>query len=945
MNKVPRERAFLGLHWKGFFWISLLLIALSSTFYLLNDQHLLSQFRAQRQEEMLALNRQIEGLLTRNSDRLIRLSGAVAAMSDLGDILYTKDKKRFASRLLPIVYDMDVNRIEVYTIDAEPVWHWPQSDSASYKDTWAEAPVEQVRQKESPVTLLSCQPLCLLNAFVPILAEGKNVGVIGVGQLVADFVIEFQVVTQTDIALIMPASSSVGAELPSWNSRITALTNSETMSALLQRLSRQFANPAELEAGHMMDWDGNKTYEIHSVALATIMPDQEGYFILISDVTARLSAIRYAARQGLFVIAGALAIAELLLLYLVGVPLRRLEHFARTLPLLAQGAYKEARERFSKRRRAFRLRDEIDYLCDSAVTLSDQLEANTLELAEKNHELAVERDFIRGLLASAQVLVMTQTRDGVICSVNEFTSHLTGCSAEELQGRKFADLIGDVENRGEIVAQFSGLNGNREKSLEHEHEIVGQDGERRKIVWVHTTLREEHSDGTAVLSVGLDVTERAAAESRVRWLASHDPLTGLVNRQSFNEELNRTFSEAQRTQATSALFLLDVDHFKEVNDSAGHAAGDELLRTIADEIRARTRKSDVVARLGGDEFAVLMRNTDLYGAESLARELNDRIKNRPFTFGEKHYRLGLSIGVALLPHHGTDVEKLMSNADMAMFEAKRSGRSRYSVFSYEKEQEATMNQGIYWKDVLTKGLAEKTLFFQFQPVCETLAGRTVFHEALLRLKMVDGRVVLPGEFLSHMQRSGLSLDLDSYVVRQALEILGSNPALPGLALNLTGAALSEDSWCEPLLEAVEAKALDPSRMIFEIAETVAIDDLGKARRITEKLTHLGFRFAVDDFGAGFGSLYYLKQLPISYVKIDRSLIQNLVPDAGERGFVKAIVAMVHAYGKIAVAEGVEDAETLSILKEMEVDLVQGHFLGQPASTGQTRPSSKIGEIQ
>lgn len=948
MSRDPRDRAFLGLHWKGFFWISLLLIGLSAAFYVLNYRHLLSQFRDQRQAEVRVLHRQIEGLLTRNSDRLIRLSGALAAMSDLTGLLRAQDGHRTPRNVLPLGfaglgYEMDVQRIDLYSLNGDRVWRWNQSDTSPPEDSWTKAPIDQVRREERPLTLLSCHQVCLLHAFVPVLAEGKNVGVVAVGQLVADFVIEFQVITQTDIALVMPASANSGAELPPWNARITALTNSERMTPLLQRLSRHYANPEELVDGHLITWNG-KTYDIRAIPLSRIMPAQEGHFVLISDVSESLAGIRNAARQGLFVTAGALAGAELFLLYLVGVPLRRLEHFALTLPLLAQGDHAKARERFSLRRRPLRLRDEIDILCDSAVELSHRLERNTRELAEKNHQLAVDRDFIRGLLATAQVMVMTQTRTGVIRSANAFTSNLTGCSIEDLLGRNFSDLVGNAENADEIMRQLEALS-THGKSFEHEHDLVGQDGERRRIVWVHTPLNEEHSDGTAVLSVGLDVTERAKAESRVRWLASHDTLTGLVNRQRFQEELGHALAEALRTEMTSALFLLDVDHFKEVNDSSGHAAGDELLRTIAEEIRARTRKSDIVARLGGDEFAVLMPRIDARGAESFARELNDRIKNRPFIYGDKYYRLGVSIGVALLPQHGSDIEALISNADKAMFEAKRSGRSRYAVFSEEQKQAASQTEGIYWKDVLIRSLAEQDLFFHFQPVFETLAGRLVFHEALLRLRLKDGRLVLPGEFLTQVHRSGLSGDLDTYVIRHALKILAADTAEPGLAINLTNAALSNSAWTAPLIEAVDRGRLDPRRLILEIAETAAIDDLTKARNIAEKMVQIGFRFAVDDFGAGFSSLYYLKQLPISYVKIDRTLVQNLTSDSGERGFVKAIIGMVHAYGKIAVAEGVEDEATLALLKDMGVDLVQGHYFGLPENMTQTRPNSSIGTTQ
>jgi diguanylate cyclase (GGDEF)-like protein/PAS domain S-box-containing protein len=220
----------------------------------------------------------------------------------------------------------------------------------------------------------------------------------------------------------------------------------------------------------------------------------------------------------------------------------------------------------------------------------------------------------------------------VIQAANELAAQLTGFSPSELKGRRFVDLIGDVEAHREVLAGLEALTQTGGRRLEQEYPLSRRDGESRQIVWVHTPLREEHSDGTAVLSVGLDVTDRVEAESRMRWLANHDGLTGLVNRHRFVEDLKRTYDQATRGGMVAALLLFDLDHFKEINDTSGHAAGDALLRTVAEELRARSRKSDIVSRLGGDEFAMLMPNTDAYGAAAVARQINERLAQMPFVF-------------------------------------------------------------------------------------------------------------------------------------------------------------------------------------------------------------------------------------------------------------------------------------------------------------------------
>lgn len=947
MKNNVRKGPFLGLHWKGFLWVSLLLLGLSSVFYVLTHHYLISQYRSQRQSEVAYLRRQISGLQTRTTDRLIRLSGALASMTNLGETLSRSDPRQ-ATDLIPTTYyanfgyELDIHRIELYTLDAHPIWRWEQTDDGTVPDELIQHTIMQVRTQEAPVSLLVCERQCLLYAFVPILAQGNNVGIMAIGQSIADFIIEFNVVTNTDLALIMPLVRGGEQEvLPQWSARIVGITRIGNMTPLLQELARRFDSPAQLNQGQLVNWNGTD-YDIYQIPMAEFMPEQKGSILLVSNVTAQLDRIYEAARHSLVITIVALVVAELGLAYLIGVPIRRLERFAHRLPLLAAGAYQQARKCFSVRHESVLLRDEIDILYESALMLSHQLEENSEAIAKKNQELAMERDFIQGLVTSAQVLVMTQTRNGIIRMVNEFAAQLAGFVPEQLSGRAFVDLIGDPLSGQEILKQLEFLTVAGQKRFEHEHTLVGNDGERRRIVWVHTPLKTEHTDGTAILSVGLDVTKRVKAESRMRWLANHDPLTGLVNRRRFLEEVTRALNESIRHRQTSALLLYDLDHFKEINDTSGHAAGDALLRFIAQEIRVRARKSDIVARLGGDEFGVLMPNTDSFGAETFAQKLTELFRGKVFPYGEKRYRIGVSIGIALLPKHGRDVQELMANADLAMYEAKRTGRSRAHLFTYEHEHVTKLTQTVYWKDIILRAMGEESLFFNYQPVVDASSGNIVYNEALLRLRMADGRIAEPMEFLSHLERAGLSVELDSFVIRTALKILLADPSMY-LSINLTTAAFADDAWAQPLIEAVREKGFDAKRLIFEITETAVIADMDKAKQIADSIIEYGFRFAVDDFGAGFSSLYYLKQLPISYVKLDRSLVINISKNKSERDFVNAITTMVHAFGKQVVAEGVEDNATFSILKEIGVDFLQGYYIGRPRTyDGHTQ---KITELQ
>ncbi len=429
-----------------------------------------------------------------------------------------------------------------------------------------------------------------------------------------------------------------------------------------------------------------------------------------------------------------------------------------------------------------------------------------------------------------------------------------------------------------------------------------------------------------------DVTDRVRAEARLAWLATHDPLTGLFNRHRFQEELERTLAELSRTQRSCALVLFDLDHFKDINDSSGHAAGDALLKMLAKLLKERARSSDTVARLGGDEFAVLMADTTVSGAETFAHELNERLLETPFHYAGKTYRISASIGIAMIPHHGSNVEDLMANADLAMYQAKQLGRGRFHTFSFEDQAREGAGKRVYWKEVIIRALEHKRFLFHFQPVADAVSKAIVFHEALLRLRQEDATLILPGAFTDAAQRSGIISAIDRFVVEEALKVLKESAARhlrPILSINLSAHALTDTQWTELLKTEVKAGRLNPRQLLFEVTETAAVADVTAARKVMDAMAELGFQFAIDDFGAGFASFHYLKHLPFTYVKIDKSFISKLASDPGDRAFVQAITTLAHGYGQKVIAEGVEDEATLQLLRELGVDYVQGFHIGRP----------------
>lgn len=924
MVKPANKRRFFSLHRKGLIALSFLLLLSSAAFGTLNYWHLKKQFEAQQAATYASLHAEFKELIERSADRLQRLGVVLASLGKLSRLIEENKKNAHADTLMRLFanvrYELDVERIELFDHAGVSVWNWPPNSVPAISAQRLQESLRRVYATEQPYAILTCQPLCELHAFVPLLADGRSVGIVAINQMIADLVLDFSAGTGTNIAILVPPTRTAEPILSPWPMRVAALSNAQQLIPFLRHLAQRYPTPSTIASDTWFSWQGSD-YTVQTSPLGAIIEGEAGQILFLTDVTTATSALRR-ARQDLVLLMGISTVCtEVILLMLLRNPLHRLKRLAGALPLLAHGGYRQACQQLSLRGRSRALSDEIDLLYETSLELADQLEEN-------QSALAAEKDFIQGLLDSAQVLILTQTRDGRIHAVNHLVSQLVGRGSDDLRDVRFIDLIQAVEGDAEGLSRLEKLLSDPLHRLEHEAALTCQDGSTRHIVWVHTRLGREHHNGVAILSVGLDATDRVQAESRIRWLANHDPLTGLANRLRFKEELERSFAEASRNGVSTALLLFDLDHFKDVNDTSGHAAGDALLCHLANELRARARKSDILARLGGDEFAVLMTGATREGAEGLADALNERLTARLFHFGDRSHRISASIGIALIPEHGNDVEEVMANADAAMYQAKKNGRGQWHLYSPSEEARAKVGNRAHWRSVIAQSLAEKRLFFHYQPIIQVPTGRIAYHEALLRVRLEDGRVALPGEYMEIIVRSDLMHAIDCFVAQEALRVLADNEGLR-LSINLSAAALNDPSWVRPLKDAVRSGVLVPSRLLFEITETAAIADLDTAKELMDELSGLGFGFALDDFGTGFASYHYLKQLPIKHVKIDRSFVSKLASDEGDRVFVTALTTLAHGYRQQVVAEGVEDAATLAVLRDLGVDMAQGFFIGHP----------------
>jgi diguanylate cyclase (GGDEF)-like protein len=427
---------------------------------------------------------------------------------------------------------------------------------------------------------------------------------------------------------------------------------------------------------------------------------------------------------------------------------------------------------------------------------------------------------------------------------------------------------------------------------------------------------------------------RRQAEAAMEHLALHDSLTGLSNRTSFQRALERMLDQARRQDIRHSLLFLDLDQFKVVNDTCGHLAGDEMLKQLAGVLQRSIRTNDQLARLGGDEFCILLESCALEKAREIAETLRVGVHDFRFLWNGKFFSVGVSIGIVGIDRNSGSANDILSAADIACYAAKDRGRDAIQVYE-RNDQELTRRRGeMDWVSRIDDALGSGYFQLWRQPI-RSLAkdgeNRVHHYELLLRMLDEDGNAVLPGAFLPAAERYDRMRQIDRWVVDNALKYVGEHQESGEQfhAINLSGASMGDDSLREFVGDRMAAHSVDPRSICFEVTETVAIGNFKSAVDFMQNLRRIGCRFALDDFGSGLSSFAYLKSLPVDFIKIDGRFIRNLSTDPMDRAIVEAIHRVAHVANLRTIAEFVEDAAVIDVLRAIGVDFAQGYAIGRP----------------
>jgi len=424
----------------------------------------------------------------------------------------------------------------------------------------------------------------------------------------------------------------------------------------------------------------------------------------------------------------------------------------------------------------------------------------------------------------------------------------------------------------------------------------------------------------------------------VSYQASHDNLTGLLNRHAFEQRLRSLLEAPLGLDGSHSLMFLDLDQFKVINDTCGHMAGDALLRVLGPVLKKHLRQSDLLARLGGDEFGVLLQDCPAPVAKRIAKALKEELEDLNFTWEGKPFRVGLSIGQVNFSDNSWSLADLLSAADNACYLAKENGRNRIHLYSMDDQALARRFRQTQWVGRITQAFEEDRFRLHCQAIVPTTSAPSAqpeqegaHFELLLRLHDEDGKLVLPMAFIPAAERFSLMVKIDRWVLQTAFAKLAkAGPEhVATCSINLSGASLGDEGFLPFINDCFARFDVSPLIICFEITETEAIANLTKARFIIQSLKTLGCRFSLDDFGSGMSSFGYLKNLPVDYLKIDGTFIRNLVSDPIDHAMVTAINNIGHVMGLKTIAEFVESASVLRVLNELGVDYVQGYYIARP----------------
>ncbi len=573
---------------------------------------------------------------------------------------------------------------------------------------------------------------------------------------------------------------------------------------------------------------------------------------------------------------------------------------------------------------------EVALRRDDYMVSNQQFADRVRSLAEREAAYRQVSEIHKHLLNNLQTVVMELDSDLNITFLNEAWKRVFGYEVNDSLRYPFKHFLANQDGRKfrSIEGRFNAVLSGEKEHCELEVLLKDFAGYQR---WAHlrvscsSSFNEENG-----LTICLDdISRRKQAQEQLEFLAMHDSLTGLYNRNYFEVMLNELWKDSQGDAKGHGVMYIDLDYFKVINDTFGHHRGDQVLKQVSEVINQQIRDSDIFCRFGGDEFALIVHDVDAQMLRDIAEKIKEEISVFVFTIGKQTINLGCSIGISMIDGSANSADGYLVQADIALYVAKHRGRNNVHIYNPEDGESDELRRNVDWARKIRQAMLDNRLVLHFQPIVHIASGEVVYHEALIRMLDENDNIIMPGKFIAALESTGDMSLLDRWVIKQSITMLSRYRNLRKLAINLSAQAFRDENLVTIIRDSLTEANIDGSMITFELTESASLLDLRATQKVIDELHNLGCSFAVDDFGSGFSSFAYLKELPADYIKLDGSFIRNLHIDRVDQALVRSIIDVVQTLGRKTVAEFVENEEILNFLKENGVDYAQGYFVGKP----------------
>ena len=805
-------------------------------------------------------------------------------------------------------------------------------DSASVRPSRAQitAAVQSLARQQRPIATLNCVQQCFQSVYIPIITDDGREFIININRSAALLIQDFYEITGADIALLA-MNQQGGAFTPD---RIIAASHAEKMSTILAEILKSI----DFEKKDGSDFFESTIHGLYSARFFQLSQNDDiaSYAAVIENQSHIQAQQTQALKDILLSTLITLFLIIVLISFILKPSLDRLMKLSKILPLLPEGHFQKAQSLLQKQLSTKKYTDEIDVLQStvgdvilSLERMNSSVDQHRNELKTKIEALTEAKVFNELILDASPLVVIIHDSAGAIRNINKMGRELTGLDIKAPINANINTWVRNETQSKSLSASLQSITDTTGKKSQGQMPFYTDDGRKLYFLWTHTCL---HVNEVAhILSMGIDITERKEAAESLHWLGQHDRITGLLNRSSFTENANE-FITKHRDKDQIELVMFDIDDFAIFNDRFGFDAGDRLLNDLAAHLMRELPESSLLARTGSGEFCAIIHHA--LSSKRSARDLGlEKLTRFSFSKGDVSEEICLSIVVDSYDDSLSGVDELISNTTSTMIKVKSKTRGTlYYAAESDDTSRVTRHEKYRMKEQLQSALNGNRLVLFYQPILDLNLNSISHCECLVRMLDDEGQFISPAHFLGIAADSGLMPRLDFSVMEKAMRqqrMWQDSGIHTGLSINITAPTLEQPDFEERLNEILQRTGANPDRLIFEVVETDALENLSTARKLLNNFKSVGAKVAFDDFGIGFTSFEYVRELPVDYIKIDQSFIRFIHERESDQVLVKSMVEMSHNLGKKVIVEGVENRAALEIVRDMGVEYVQGYYVCRP----------------